>query len=335
MAETTSPSLSIVVATHRRPDHLEHLLDAMREQTVSPADFEIVIIDNDNQPSPAVQALSTSRQYQALHVRYVHHAQLGLSNARNRGIKEAAATLIAFLDDDVIPPADWVRQVLRVRENIHADVYGGPYTPFYSSTPPRWFKEKYASLDYGDQAFWLPANKYLAGANMIWDKNLLLRLGGFSNNFGYVGNKKKYGDDSELCQRATEAGVGIWYDPALTLRHHRETERMTVRWQLNAIVRHSQMKAQLLLRETRMSDTRAPFRQSLSIFKKFFLQSIKLLAVLCLIPFRNRNEYPYLENYLVEAVGGELRQVSLTFEMLRGLLSHSKASQTGHELKVG
>jgi glucosyl-dolichyl phosphate glucuronosyltransferase len=335
MLEMTSPKLSIVVATRRRPDHLENLLAALVEQSASAADFEIVIIDNDDQPNPRIQALCSSSQFQALQIRYTHHAKLGLSSARNRGIKEASAELIAFLDDDVIPPAGWVTQVFRVRDEVHADVFGGPYTPFYSTTPPRWFKEKYASLNYGDQAFWLPRNKYLAGANMLWDKALILRLGGFSEDFGYVGKKKKYGDDSELCQRASEAGIGIWYDPGLTLQHHREAERTTVRWQLNAIVRHSQMKAQLLLRETRLADTRPLFRQVLSIARKLLVQCLKFIAVCCMLPFRNKKEYPYLENYIVEAVGRELRQVSLSFEMLRGLLSHSEESQIRPELRVG
>jgi glucosyl-dolichyl phosphate glucuronosyltransferase len=335
MAEMTSPRLSIVVATHRRPDHLKNLLNALREQSASPADFEVVIVDNDSQPNPRVKELCSASQYHAMLIRYIHHAQLGLSSARNRGVKEASTPLVAFLDDDVIPPPGWIMEVFRVRENIHADVFGGPYTPVYSCTPPRWFKEKYASLNYGDKPFWLPRNKYLAGANMLWDKALIIRLGGFSDRFGYVGEKKKYGDDSELCQRAAETGVGIWYDPALTLQHHREAERTSMRWLLGAIVRHSQMKAQLLLRETRMADTRPLFRQFLSIARKFLLQSIKLIAVCCMAPFRNRKEYPYLENYVVEEIGRDLRQVSLTLEMLRGLLSRPEESQTGSELKVG
>ena len=51
------PKLSIVVATYQRPDHLANLLKALREQTASPADFEIIVVDNDNQPNPHVHPI--------------------------------------------------------------------------------------------------------------------------------------------------------------------------------------------------------------------------------------------------------------------------------------
>ena len=322
-----NPKLSIVVATYRRPDHLAHLLSALRKQTASPADFEIVVVDNENQPNLQVEAMCTSAPNEGLPVRYVHHAQLGLSSARNRGVREACGELIAFLDDDILPPPEWVARVFIVRANTKADIFGGPYTPFYTNTPPRWFRDKYASLNFGDHAHWLERNKYLSAGNTIWRRELVLELGGFSENFGYVGNKKRYGDDSELCQRAYFKGYGIWYDPSLSLRHHCGSERMSVRWQISSILRHSQMKAQLVLRESRANDKRPAIRKILSISRKFIFQTIMLLKVCSMAPFRKKKEFPYLENYIVEEIGREVRQVSLTFEMILCLFSNADLSQ--------
>jgi glucosyl-dolichyl phosphate glucuronosyltransferase len=324
---SASPKLSIVVATYRRPDHLARLLSALHKQTASQADFEIIVVDNENQPNHLVNSLCTSAQSEGLPVRYVHHAQLGISSARNRGVQEACAELIAFLDDDILPPPEWVARVFIIRANTKADIFGGPYTPFYTSTPPRWFRDKYAGLNFGDQAHWLKRNKYLSAGNTIWRRALVLDLGGFSENFGYVGNKKRYGDDSELCQRAYLKGYGIWYDPSLVLQHHCGSERMSVRWQINSILRHSQMKALLVLRESSITDKRPAFRRILSISKKLLLQTINFLKVCSLAPFRKKKEFPYLENYVVEEIGRELRQVSLSLEMILCLFSYSDLTQ--------
>jgi glycosyltransferase involved in cell wall biosynthesis len=323
------PKLSIVVATYRRPDHLANLLKALREQTASPADFEIIVVDNENQPNPQVQALCTSTQYPQLALRYIHHAQVGSSSARNRGLQEAHGEMVAFLDDDILPPPGWITQVFKTRANSQAEIFGGPYTPFYTSPPPRWFRDKYAGLNFGNRAHWLARKKYLSAGNTIWSRTLVLDLGGFSEDYGGVGNKKRYGEDSELCQRAYEKGFGIWYDSSLSLRHHCTAERMSVRWQMASIIRHSQMKARLVLRETRTTDTRPVFWKILSILRKFVFQVIRFLIICCMAPFRKREKYPYMENYIMEKIGPELRQVALLFEMISSLLSDNDETQRG------
>ena len=200
------PKLSIVVCTFQRPDHLAQLLNALKKQTASPEVFEIVIVDNETQSNHHIQVLCDSTQYQDLSLRYIHHSTPGLSGARNCGVKESRAKLVAFLDDDMKPPPDWVTRVLSVRANSRADVFGGPNTPFYTSTPPNWFKDAYASHNYGEEAHWLATHKTLIGGNSIWDKDLFVKFGGFSENFGYVGTKQRFGEDNELCERVQQSG---------------------------------------------------------------------------------------------------------------------------------
>jgi GT2 family glycosyltransferase len=321
--------LSIVVATYRRPNQLKQLLDALQKQTASREDFEILIVDNEFDSNHDVRSMCDSNQFRDLKISYIHQPKLGLSNARNRGVNEARAELVAFLDDDMLPPQNWVSKVLKIQGNSKADVFGGPCTPFYTSTPPKWFKDKYASQNLGDEAHWLVKNKALIGGNSIWRRDLLLRFGGFSENFGYVGNKKRYGEDNDLCQRVQQVGIGLWYDPELNIPHHFEAERMSVRWKLTTIMHHSQMKAHLVLRETRMADKRPVFKQILSVSKKLMIQLIIFIKVCFLAPFRDKNEYPYLENYIIEKIGSELRQVSLMFEMIYCLVFDSDEIRVG------
>jgi GT2 family glycosyltransferase len=323
------PKLSIIVATFQRPDLLRQLLNALQKQIVSPEVFEIIVVDNESYSNVEVMESCTSRQYQNLSLRYIHHGKPGVSSARKRGVQDARAELVAFLDDDTVPPPNWITQVFTVRASSKADVFGGPYMPLYTSKPPEWFKEKYASNNYGDEAHWLEENKTLIGGNSIWVKDLFLRFGGFSEKFGYIGNKKRYGEDNELCERVQQAGIGLWYDPMLTVQHNFESERMSLRWKMTTIMHHSQMKAHLVLRETKIADKRPVFFQILSVSKKFVLQVFKFIKVCWLALFRKKNEYPYLENYIIEAIGPELRQVSLLFEMIYCLVFNPDEIRVG------
>jgi glycosyltransferase involved in cell wall biosynthesis len=298
-------------------------------QTASPDDFETIIVDNETLSNDDVQAVCASTQFQELDIHYIHHAKTGLSSARNRGVQEARGEWVAFLDDDVIPPPEWVSRELQVIASLKADIFGGPGTPFYTNTPPKWFKDSYAGLKTDLKPHWLIKNKPLAGYNFTCRKELIVRLGGFSESFGYVSGKKRFGDDNDFCQRVQNEGIGLWFDPQLILQHHFEAERMSLRWFLTTIMHHSQMKAHILMRDARVTDTRPVFRQVLSISKKLLVQIIRFIKACCLEPFRNREQYPYPENYVIEKVGPELRQVSLLFEMIYILIFNPEEVRVG------
>jgi glycosyltransferase involved in cell wall biosynthesis len=324
-----NPRLSIVVCTFQRADHLARLLDTLQRQTASYKDFEIIIVDNEITANSDVQELCSSPQYMGLSPVYVHHSTLGVSSARNRGAMEARAEYIAFLDDDMLIPPNWVKQVFSIHIITNPMVYGGPYKPSYTSTPPKWFKDKYASINFGDEAHWLDKSKSLPGGNCIWNRDLFMRLGGFSENFGYVGSKKRYGEDNDLCQRASQVGIRLWYDPSIFVLHHIEEQRMSVHWMMTTIVHHSQVKAHIVLKETRLVDTRPVYRQILSISKKFVLQMIRFFRACLQAPFWKRKGYPYKQNYIIEVIGPELRQVSLLFEMFYCLVFNSRVIRVG------
>lgn len=314
-ARSSLPSLSIVVATWRRPDHLARLLEALSGQTVAHDLFEVIVVDNDSESLYPIRALCESQGNHSISIRYLHHPESGISYARNRGIDEARTDWIVFLDDDVIPPLDYVQQVLTLISTGRFVVFGGPFSPFYTASKPVWFKDKYATLHFGNAATWLEGYKYPAGANMVWKRELLNRLGKFSPRYGYHGRKQNWGEDTEMCHRAAFAGVGIWYDPALAVRHHFGSERMSVRWLIHKIVMVKRTMAHLILKDINRNDPRPVYRKTASVFKDLCLHLFRLARSCLFCLFRNKRTYPYLENYFVEVIGEEMGQVSLMTEL--------------------
>jgi glycosyltransferase involved in cell wall biosynthesis len=105
--------VSVVVPTYRRPALLQRCLDALLAQTLTPACFEIIVVDDghDDATRDLVEALSGWLPQPRL--RYLRPATgRGPAVARNCGWRAAAAEVVAFTDDDTQPDADWLRQGL-------------------------------------------------------------------------------------------------------------------------------------------------------------------------------------------------------------------------------
>ncbi len=74
--------------------------------------FEVVVVDN--APSSEATREAVLAEYGGdSRVRYVREPRPGLSCARNRGLEEAAADIVAFTDDDVIVDRWWLDGIWR------------------------------------------------------------------------------------------------------------------------------------------------------------------------------------------------------------------------------
>jgi GT2 family glycosyltransferase len=65
---------------------------------------------------------------------------------------------------------------------------------------------------------------------MVWDRDVLVRIGGFDAGLGPTGGKFSMGEDTELCLRlrARVPGATIWYSPELKVLHSVTERRFSV-----------------------------------------------------------------------------------------------------------
>jgi len=88
------PTVSVVIATCKRTQQLPKALDSVLNQTF--ADFEILVVDDASSREPA----SVVASYHDARLRYFRQSQnQSVAAARNRGLREARASYVAFLDD--------------------------------------------------------------------------------------------------------------------------------------------------------------------------------------------------------------------------------------------
>lgn len=89
-----NPTVSVVIPTINRPAELLRALDSVSKQTYSPLEVIVVVDGPDEKTLSALASRHDSIRTLQL------SARRGVSAARNFGVKNAAGSWIAFLDDD-------------------------------------------------------------------------------------------------------------------------------------------------------------------------------------------------------------------------------------------
>ncbi len=131
----------ILVATCKRPEGLTHLAEGLDliYRNDPPVALAMVIVDND----PAGSAKSTVERLSkslSLPLYYGIEKTQGIPFARNKTLDMARgiADDVVFLDDDEVPEAGWLEEILRVRMAYGADIVTGAVNPVFAEPPPEW-----------------------------------------------------------------------------------------------------------------------------------------------------------------------------------------------------
>jgi len=104
-----SPKVSIVVPTYNRADFLPKAIQSVLNQTYR--DWEMIIVDDGSTDNTE----EVVKGYKEERIRYiVHKYNLGLSAARNTGIKNSRGKYIALLDSD----DEWFPEKISCQINI-------------------------------------------------------------------------------------------------------------------------------------------------------------------------------------------------------------------------
>ena len=233
--------VTVVLPTHRRPAALQRVLDGLSRQHDPGVPWDLVVVDNnDTPPSTAIDAADARRRL-PMPVRVVAESALGASNARNRGIAEATGTIVAFIDDDVVPDDNWLARVVEPLLAGRCDAVGGrvhldPSVPLPHWLPP-WLLPYLAEFHPADVEVdlrSLPPNvisePYLLTANAAFTAEILRRCEGFDPLLGPRQGVPLVNDDVSLCRQVFAAGGTIRYVPDARVVHELPRQRLQRRY---------------------------------------------------------------------------------------------------------
>lgn len=220
--------ISVVVCTHNpRPAYLVEVLSALQAQTLSFESWELLIIDNaSEQPLGTTIDLSWHP-----HSRHIYEEKLGLTSARLKGISEANADVLVFVDDDNVLDKDYLSYTLEIAKTWPMlGAWGGQTIPRFEVAPPEWTKPYWSLIGIREFACdrWSNLLDWQAcpiGAGLCVRKQVAqryaervihdpLRLG-----LGRMGNLLSGSEDVDLAYTSTECNLGTGLFTSLKLTH--------------------------------------------------------------------------------------------------------------------
>lgn len=245
LPHSAAPRLSVVICTLNRASILPMVFGALLAQDASEGDFEVVVVDNGStDDTPRVVA---DAQNSLTHLRYVREPRIGLSHARNTGIRESRGAVVAFLDDDAEPSEAWVSAMLSAYDDETVGAVGGRIEVAYPSGRPDWIpvgmEGYYGHFDYGDERCWLEYPHYPFGGNMSILRSLLVTAGGFRPQLGLRGRRYLAAEETDLFLRLTRLGTRVTYEPRARVRHHVPPEHLRRLWYLKRSKAHGESVA--------------------------------------------------------------------------------------------
>jgi glycosyltransferase involved in cell wall biosynthesis len=204
------PRLTVVVPTRGRAAYLEVTLDSLRRQRTETAHEILVVDDGATDATPEVA--------ERFGVRLISHGvRRSLNAARNTGLREAAAPLVAFVDDDVLVPPGWVDALVEGAErHSEAEAFGGPIRARFEGHAPRGCGREeppITTLDLGSRDV---EAEMVWGANFAVRRSAVERVGEFDESLD-----RSHGDEEDWLLRLRAAGGRIVYLADAGLEHRR------------------------------------------------------------------------------------------------------------------
>lgn len=203
------PSVSVVVPTRNRAEYLAVALDSLILQDAAELG-EVLVVDDGSSDATA----EVTRRAGARHVPLDPPG--GLNAARNRGVRESAGPLVAFVDDDVWAPPGWLRALVEgAARHPDAAAFGGPIRARLEGPAPRACgreKPPITTLDLG---------AHDSEAAMVWGANFAVRREAFERHGPFDERLAGHGDEEEWLMALRAKGGRIVYLAEAGLDHRR------------------------------------------------------------------------------------------------------------------
>ncbi|MFZ5437829.1 MAG: glycosyltransferase family 2 protein [Patescibacteria group bacterium] len=274
-------TLSIIVATHNRPQLLKKCLASLHQQLTK--DTELIVVDNYPQKT-AKNIVSNFKN-----TIYLFEKNTGLSFARNTGWKKANGKYVAYIDDDSIADSNFVGSILNfIKKEPKIEAFGGSYSRHSNKKIPFWFPESYGTMNNGKTVKKLIiGSEWLSGTSMIFKKSLLKDINGFNNKLGMIGNKVSYGEETDLLIRLSLAGIPIYYDPKIKVSHFLADKKINLIWLIQDAFRRGQSTFFIQNKYPKLFANKSPIKKPTT--KQNLAQ--KIISLILLVSFAMGKTY--------------------------------------------
>jgi GT2 family glycosyltransferase len=211
----TNILISIVICTADRSASLQKTIQSLNY--INNNTFEVIVVDasaNEN----TLEMLNLIKKDFNFSIKIFRASHKNLSISRNIGIQKSSGKIIAFIDDDAIPPNDWLDKLISTY-SLYGDKcagVGGTVRDMTTLNYPLQYHQGITNIisntipirsgdviNYNqEQGFWYNG---LMGTNSSYRKEFLEKINGYDEFFEY------FLDETDVCLRLIQAGYEIHY----------------------------------------------------------------------------------------------------------------------------
>ncbi|MDQ8204991.1 glycosyltransferase family 2 protein [Pelagicoccus sp. SDUM812003] len=234
-------SACVIIASYNRPDLLKQTLESL--ESVSPVqnlDTSILIIENGTS-APTLNL--DSDRIGPFKVQYLHTPIQGKSAALNLAVKETKADILAFTDDDVRFPRDWLFEITEPIISNEADVTVGGCRiseELNRKWMTRYHRPFLASTEYLDDTD--PSE--FAGVNYACHRRVFEKVPEFDTELG--GGGLGNCEDSIFAKQLKQAGFRFASKTKNFVIHHPDSSRLKYQSWLKASAAKGKSEAYVL-----------------------------------------------------------------------------------------
>lgn len=242
----THPFITVALCTHNHANRLERTLADLLHLRVPEAPWELLIIDNASRDATP-DILDRQAWPVGWQVRVVQEDNLGLSNARNRAIREARGQYLIFLDDDETADPDWLCAFERLIEAHSPDAFGGRIEVLFEGPRPAWLTDELlgflGQLRHADAIIPLTERSTsFYGGNFGFRRTVCDTVGAFDATLGRKGTDNTGGEEVDFYRRLLEAGFKVWWTPEAAIHHRIQADKLDRRYFLDLHYRQGRME---------------------------------------------------------------------------------------------
>src|SRR6516164_3642847 len=200
------PRVSVVVCAYNAERTIDQCLASLA--ALNYPDYEVIVVNDGSRD----RTLEIAEGYGFC--RIISQPNKGLSVARNVGAEAASGEIVAYTDSDCVTDPDWLNYLVGKMEASKLAACGGPNFP----PPEDTLIPAVVAVAPGGPTHVLISDEvaeHIAGCNMAFHREVMLRLGGFDPIYWAAG------DDVDICWRFQDAGYVIGFSPAAVVWHFR------------------------------------------------------------------------------------------------------------------
>jgi O-antigen biosynthesis protein len=200
------PRVSVVVCAYNAERTMDRCLASLA--ALNYPDYEVIVVNDGSRD----RTLEIAEGYGFC--RIISQPNKGLSVARNVGAEAATGEIVAYTDSDCVADPDWLSYLIAKMEASNLAACGGPNFP----PPEDALVPAVVAVAPGGPTHVLISDdiaEHIAGCNMAFRREVLMRLGGFDPIY------RTAGDDVDICWRFQDAGYVIGFSPAAVVWHFR------------------------------------------------------------------------------------------------------------------